>query len=81
MSLAPDDALAYLRLLSTDVRAAAVLHADRGVQAGDPRLAVATGGVLRASKGPWTVVVQTGPHVLEALLRADVDAALDALEP
>ena len=81
-ALTPGGALGWLRSLSIDVRAAAVLDADGGVLAGDPALAGAAegGDVIVARSETHAIVVRTGPRPLERLLRADLRSALDGLD-
>jgi hypothetical protein len=81
-ALTPAGALGWLGSLSVDVRAAAVLDAEGTVLAGDPALAGARegGDVMVASSERHSIVVRTGPRPLERLLRADLRAALEALE-
>ena len=80
--LTAEAALGWLRSLSVDIRAAAVLDAAGAVVAGDPSLADATPAryVLVARSESRAVVVRHGRRALEGLLRADMRAALDALE-
>ena len=80
--LGPDAALGWLRSLSVDIRAAAVLDASGAVVAGDPALADAAPGrrVLVARSERHAIIVRHGRRALEGLLRADMDAALGALE-
>lgn len=80
--LTPEAALGWLRSLSVDIREAAVLDASGGVLAGDAALAGAPSGrhVMFARSERHTVVVRHGRRVLEGLLRADMEAALAALE-
>ena len=81
-ALTPHAALGWLGSLSVDVRAAAVLDAAGAVLAGDPALAPARDGpgVMVARSEHHAIVVRTGPRVLKRLLRADLRAALEALE-
>jgi hypothetical protein len=81
-SLTPEAALGWLRSMSVDIRAAAVLDAAGGVLAGDPGLAGAPRGrhVLVARSERHAVVVRHGRRALAGLLRADMEAALAALE-
>jgi hypothetical protein len=81
-SLTPEAALGWLRSLSVDIRAAAVLDAAGAVLAGDRALAGAAPArrVLVARSESRAVVVRHGRRALEGLLRADMRAALDALE-
>ena len=80
--LTPKAALGWLRSLSVDIRAAAVLDASGAVLAGDPALAGAapTRGVLVARSDGHAVAVRHGRRALPGLLQADMRAALDALE-
>jgi len=80
--LTPEAALGWLRSLSVDIREAAVLDASGAVLAGDPALAGAPSGrhVLLARSERHTVVVRHRRRALEGLLRADMEAALAALE-
>lgn len=80
--LTPQAALGWLGSLSVDIRAAAVLDGAGAVLAGDPALAGAPEGedVVTARSERHAIVVRTGPKALRRLLRADVEAALEALE-
>jgi hypothetical protein len=80
--LTPQAALGWLGSLSVDIRAAAVLDGSGAVLAGDPTLAGAPEGkgVMTARSERHTIVVRAGPKALERLLRADLQAALEALE-
>jgi hypothetical protein len=80
--LTPGGALGWLRSLSVDIREAAVLDASGALLAGDPALADApTGrGVLVTRSARHAIVVRHGRRALHGLLRADMEAALDALE-
>lgn len=80
--LTPEAALGWLRSLSVDIREAAVLDASGAVLAGDPALAGTPRGrhLLVARSEHHAVVVRHGRRALAGLLRADVDAALAALE-
>jgi hypothetical protein len=80
--LSPEGALGWLRSLSVDIREAAVLDAAGAVLAGDRALAGAATGrrVLVAQSDRHAIVVQHGRRPLEGLLRADMRAALEALE-
>jgi hypothetical protein len=82
-SLVPTTALAYLRSLSTDVRAAAVLGPGGALLAGEPALADPAGsaspGRLSVRSDSHTLVVDAGPYALEAVLMADMRATLEAL--
>ena len=81
-ALTPAGALGWLGSLSVDVRAAAVLDAEGAVLAGDPALAAAQegGDVMVARSERHSIVVRTGPRPLKRLLRADLRAAVEALE-
>jgi hypothetical protein len=80
--LTPDAALGWLRSLSVDIREAAVLDASGAVIAGDPALAdMPTGrGILVTRSDRHAIVVRHGRRTLEGLLRADMHAAVEALE-
>jgi hypothetical protein len=80
--LTPQAALGWLGSLSVDIRAAAVLDASGAVLAGDPGLADAheAAGLVSARSEHYAIVAQVGPKALERLLRADLNAALEALE-
>jgi hypothetical protein len=92
--LTPALALAYLRELSVDVRAAVVLDAAGAPLAGDAELAarahalLASAGERPASDGPLlaartpdggAIAVLAGSSALLSLLRHDVAAAAEAL--
>jgi hypothetical protein len=100
-SLTPHAALGWLRSLSIDITAAAVLDATGAVLAGDAALAgegatsgqsalgaaassrTATGappGLISARSERHAIVLRIGPRALERLVRADLQAALEALE-
>jgi hypothetical protein len=81
--LTPDAALGWLHSLSIDIPVAAVLNADGAVLAGDPGLARAGDepGLIVVRSDRHAVVARTGPKALQRLVRADLQAALDALEP
>jgi hypothetical protein len=81
-ALTPAGALGWLASLSVDVRAAAVLDAGGAVLAGDPALAGEQEGadVIVARSERHAIVVRIGPRALKRLLRADLRAALEALE-
>jgi hypothetical protein len=51
--------------------------------AGDPELAQAadTDGLIVARSGHHAIVARTGPKALARLVRADLQAAVEALEP
>jgi hypothetical protein len=80
--LTPEAALGWLRSLSIDIREAAVLDASGAILAGDPAVAGAPSGrhVLAARSERHVVVVRHGRRALEGLLRADMEAAVAALE-
>jgi hypothetical protein len=80
--LTPEAALGWLRSLSVDIREAAVLDASGAVMAGDPVLAGRPRGrhLLVARSEHHAVVVRHGRRALEGLLRADMEAALGALQ-
>ncbi|HXS43709.1 MAG TPA: hypothetical protein VN751_03700 [Solirubrobacteraceae bacterium] len=84
-ALTPQTALAWLRSLSADVEAAAVLDAHAGVLAGDralgPRVAAADATLVVARSATRMVAVRPGPAAPMRLLEADVRGALEALEP
>jgi hypothetical protein len=83
--LTPQAALGWLRSLSIDITSAAVLDARGGVLAGDTALAraePATGaapGLISARSEDHAIVVLVGPRALQRLVRADLQAALEAL--
>jgi hypothetical protein len=81
--LTPEAALGWLRSLSVDIRAAAVLDASGAVLAGDATLAGAAPGrrLLVARSQRYSIVVRHGRRAMSGLLRNDVQAALGALEP
>jgi hypothetical protein len=81
-SLTPEAALGWLRSLSVDVRDAAVLDASGSVLAGDPTLRGAPSGrrILVTRSDRHAIVVRHGRRALEGLLRADMEAALVALD-
>jgi hypothetical protein len=86
-ALTPELALAYIRELSADYLAGAVLDADRKLLAGDPKLAVdvhgegatARGRVLAARSATHSIVVVTRPRALPGPTRRDIRTALAAL--
>jgi len=80
--LTPQAALGWLGSLSVDIRAAAVLDASGAVLAGDPALADGGdgAGLVSARSEHYAIVARVGPKALERLLRADLNAALEALE-
>ena len=81
-ALTAETALGWLRSLSVDIREAAVLDASGAVLAGDASLAGAArdGRVVIARSDRHAVVVRHGRKALVGLLRADVEAALAALD-
>jgi hypothetical protein len=80
--LTPQAALGWLRSLSVDIREAAILDAAGTLLAGDPALVDAATGrnLLVARSARHAIVVRHGRRALEGLLRADMEAALGALE-
>ena len=80
--LTPEAALGWLRSMSVDIREAAVLDASGALLAGDPALAdaLAARRLIVARSDRHAVVVRHGRRALEGLLRADMEAALAALE-
>jgi hypothetical protein len=80
--LTPHAALGWLQSLSIDIPSAAVLDADGAVLAGDPSLARADAdrGLIVARSERYAGVARLGPKAIERLVRADVEAALQALE-
>jgi hypothetical protein len=80
--LTPHAALGWLQSLSIDLPSAAVLDADGAVLAGDPALARRADepGLIVARSERFAVVARPGPKALQRLARADVEAALEALE-
>jgi hypothetical protein len=89
--LTPHAALGWLGSLSIDIRALAILDASGVVLAGDAALATAgdpelaqaadTDGLIVARSGHHAIVARTGPKALARLVRADLQAAVEALEP
>jgi hypothetical protein len=81
-SLTPQAALGWLRSLSVDIREAAILDAAGTVLAGDSALTDARTGrnILIARSTRHAIVVRHGRRALQGLLRADMEAALGALE-
>ena len=79
--LTPEAALGWLRSLSVDIREATVLDASGAVLAGDRALAGAPRGrrLLVTRSEHHTIVVRHGRRALQGLLRADMEAALAAL--
>jgi hypothetical protein len=83
-ALRPEAALAWLRSLSTDLQAAAVLDARGTVVAGDaalgPRAVAADPALVLARSASGAVAAQPGPRAFRRLLELDVRMALDALD-
>jgi hypothetical protein len=89
--LTPHAALGWLGSLSIDIRALAILDANGVVLAGDAELAPAadaeltqaagTDGLIVARSGHHAIVARIGPKALARLVRADLQAAVEALEP
>jgi hypothetical protein len=95
-ALSPAGALAWLESLSIDLRATAVLDARGACLAGDPELArraeavldagpdradeARAGDLLAVRSGRHTVAASLAPRALERLARADLRAALEALD-
>jgi len=76
-ALSPHSAVAYLRELSCDVRAVAVLGPGEEVLAGAPP---GGGDVVRARGSGHEIALGLGPHALAALASHDAERALEALE-
>ena len=76
MTLSPDLALAYLATLSVDVRRAAITTAAGELLAGDPE---AVGSAVFVADDEHAIHVETGPHVLQALLDVDLRSILGDL--
>src|SRR4051794_37008956 len=72
-TLSPHLAIAYLRALSTDVRAVAIHGPGGELVAGE----AAAGDVIRARDGDHEIAVSVGPHALPSLIVHD---ALQALQ-
>jgi hypothetical protein len=91
--LTPHAALGWLQSLSIDLRELAILDAEGAVLAGDAALAkwadaaLANGAgaadkrLIVARSGHHAIVVRPGPKAFERLVRADLQAALEALKP
>jgi hypothetical protein len=91
--LTPHAALGWLRSLSIDLRQVAILDAEGAVLAGDAALAQGANAALAqraeaadkrlivARSGHHAIVVRPGPKALERLVRADLQAAVEALKP
>ena len=94
-ALSPEHALAYVRELSADVRAVAVLDAAGALLAGDAQVARAAAPLLRAGAeleavrergvvclardDRHAVVAACGPLALPGIVRSDLRAVLAAL--
>ena len=94
-ALSPEHALAYVRELSADVRAVAVLDAAGALLAGDPELARAAAPLLRAGAeleavrehgvvcvacdDHHAIVAACGRFALPGVVRSDLRAALGGL--
>lgn len=78
--LTPHAALGWLRSLSVDLEAAAILDASGAVLAGDRGLTPDDHGVLAARSERFAIVVRPGPQALPRLVGCDLRAAVDALE-
>jgi hypothetical protein len=80
--LTPHAALGWLQSLSIDLSSAAILDAGGEVLAGDRTLAgrADEAGLIVARSERFAVVARPGPKALQRLARADVEAALEALE-
>jgi hypothetical protein len=94
-ALSPEHALAYVRELSADVRAVAVLDAAGGLLAGDAEVARAAAPLLRAGAeleavrergvvclardDRHAIVAACGPLALPGIVRSDLRAALAGL--
>ena len=78
--LTPDAALGWLRSLSVDLEAIAILDASGAVVTGDFGLTPESQGVRAARSEHFAVVVRPGPQAIPRLVGLDIRAALDALE-
>ena len=78
--LTPHAALGWLRSLSVDLEAIAILDASGALLAGDLGLTPDDDGVLAARSERFAVVVRPGPQALPLLVGVDLRAAVDALE-
>jgi hypothetical protein len=78
--LTPHAALGWLRSLSVDLEAIAILDASGAVLAGDLGLTPEDHGVLAARSERFVIVVRPGPQALPRLVGLDLRTALDALE-
>jgi hypothetical protein len=84
--LTPHAALGWLQSLSIDLRELAILDAEGEVLAGDAALAQGANAtrdkrLIVARSGQHAIVVRPGPKALERLVRADLQAAVEALKP
>jgi hypothetical protein len=73
-------ALGWLRSLSVDLEAIAILDASGAVLAGDRGLTPEDHGVLAARSERFAIVVRPGPQAVPRLVGLDLRAALEALE-
>ena len=78
--LTPHAALGWLRSLSVDLEAIAILDASGAVVAGDFGLTPEDQGVLAARSERFAIVVRPGPKAITRLVGVDIRAALEALE-
>ncbi|HKE79721.1 MAG TPA: hypothetical protein VKB54_10450 [Solirubrobacteraceae bacterium] len=78
--LTPHAALGWLRSLSVDLEAIAILDASGAVLAGDHGLTPEDHGVLAARSERFAIVVRPGPQAIPRLVGLDLRAALNALE-
>ena len=78
--LTPHAALGWLRSLSVDLEAVAILDASGAVLAGDRGLTPDDHGALAARSERFAIVVRPGSQALPRLVGFDLEAALDALE-
>ena len=83
-ALTPELALAYVRELSADVKAGAVLDPEGAVLAGSPGLAGLPEGGDRAllveRSGAYAMVIECGPFAMPDVIRLDMRAALASLD-
>jgi len=79
-ALRPEAALAWLRSLSTDLEAAAVLDAHGRLLAGDAAAAGGDPDLVVARSSTAAVAARPGPVALRHVLELDVRVALEALE-
>ena len=78
--LTPHAALGWLRSLSVDLEAVAILDASGAVLAGDLGLTPEDHGVLAARSERFAIVVRPGPQAVPRLVGLDLRTVLDALE-